>query len=127
MSKTTPRTRDLARAALLRERILGALRAAPAPMEVGELYTMSSIAELYHKTMIPQKVGQQIKALLRSGDVVKVEYGVYAINRDKQVDRSADHPATQGDVLQSLQLEVDRRNASVAFTLAGVRITVKVI
>lgn len=121
----TQRHRDLARAALFRERLLGALRAAPGPMAIGELYGMSGIAEMYHKSMLPQKVGQQLRALLRSGHVVRVASGQYAIAKRGQ-DEAPPQP-TQSQALQHLQIEVNKQDNSIAFTLGGVRISVKVL
>jgi hypothetical protein len=122
----TQRTRDLARAALFRERIIGALRAAPEPMHLADLYGMSGIVEMYHKSMIPQKVGLQIRALVKSGDVVRTGLGQYAI-RTRHKEEALPERLQQGVALQHLQIEVNKQDNSIAFTLGGVRISVKVL
>src|SRR3954465_7874435 len=79
MSQESQRSRDLARALALRNNILGALRAAAAPMSVEDLCGMSSIVTLYHKAMLPKKVAVQIRNLVHTGEVTKVDRGQYSI------------------------------------------------
>src|SRR3954470_19733986 len=63
------RSKDLARAATLRERIIGALKAAPHAMPVSELCSMSGITTLYHQRLLPEKVDTQLRSLKKTGVV----------------------------------------------------------
>lgn len=118
---TSNRSNDLKRAALLRERILGCLRGSLVAMSVSEVCGYSGVVELYHAQLLPQKVAAQLAALVKSGHVTKVERGRYAITKKGEA------PAEGRNALQSLQLEVHKRDKVVTFTFEGLQITVKIL
>lgn len=123
MATETQRSRDIARAALLRERIFGALRAATAPMSLTEICGMSGVVELYHKNMLPGRVHAQLRLLVRDGLVERIGRGQYAIKRaaEQLVPQQQDKP------LQHLQLEVHKADKMVTFVFEGLQISVKVL
>jgi hypothetical protein len=128
----TQRSRDLARAALLRERIVGALKATQEPMKVADLCSMSGIVELYHQRMLSGKIEVQLRSLERAQVVKRAgKHGatLWEFNRDRreEVQESPAAVVAASGKLQELQIEVNKIDSSIAFTLNGVRITVKVI
>jgi hypothetical protein len=113
------RSNDLKRAALLRERILGCLRAAPAAMSIAEVCSFAGIVELYHTRLLPQKVAVQMRALAKQGLLTKTDPGQYVISKKGQ------EPAPS--MLQELHLEVSKRDQQVSFIFGGLRVTVKIL
>lgn len=131
MSEQGQRSKDLARAALLRERIVGALKAAAAPMTTADLCGMSGIVELYHQRMLPEKVDTQVRQLVRAGVALKAGHvsgrgnaALWELNRKRQEEA----PQRAGeDALRELRLEVRKQDKSVTFVFEGLRITIQVL
>lgn len=129
MVTESQRTRDIARAALLRERIVGALKANADGMTTAQLCDYTSVAELYHVGMLPLKVGNQLRALQRDGTVDKAGTGnktTYFIKRKRAADQPAPVPQAQEE-LKHLHLEVSKSQHTVSFVFEGLQITVKVL
>lgn len=117
------RTRDIARAAKLYTAIHGALKAAPAPMSLTELCGMSGVAELYNKSMLPQKVHAQLRNLMNDKEVSRVERGKYAIIKRTP----APLPAEFNTPEMSLRLQVNKSDKSISFVFQKLSITIKVV
>lgn len=121
------RTKDVARAALLRERILGALKAAVDGMTHAQLCDWPSVAELYHKGMLVGRVHAQLGALRRQGIIEQVgsKPHTYFMKR-KRAEEAAQLAAAPAE-LKHLQLEVSKSKHTISFVFEGLQITVKVL
>lgn len=110
-------------AALLRERILNCLRAAPAPMAPKELHEWPSIAEQvgprgYHK------VTTQITNMRARGEIERIGSGRGAAYR--YVEERVIAPPQEATESE-LHLQVDRAKRTIAFRFAGMKFTVEVL
>jgi hypothetical protein len=116
-------TRDFKRTALLRQRIVGALRAAPGPMTVKELAGMSGIVELYHADMLPQKIYVHASNLVKTGEIVRTGKGQYAAPEAAPAAPAAETHT----VHQQLRLTVSKTQHTITFVFEGLEIAIKVL
>ena len=121
MSAGKERNTMLKDAALLRERMLSCLKAAPAPMSPKELFEWPSIAEQvgprgYHK------VSTQITNMRERNEIERIGNGRSAVYRYVGEQKTAAAADTN-----ELHLQVDRARRAIAFKFAGLKFTIEVI